>query len=72
MKSNLTAKAGDICSYWNKLVIVHRLEDEDWAEVIKIKNPNRPYIPVGESFSVRVAQLSPLVTSEEQEQETPE
>lgn len=72
MKNILTAKAGDICNYWNKLVIVHRLEDEGWVEVIKIKNPNKPYEPVGEPFSVRVAQLSLVKSSGKKSRETPE
>lgn len=57
MKNSIDSKVGDICTYWNKLVIVHRLEDEGWAEVIKIKNPSKPYEPVGAPFSVRTNQL---------------
>ena len=50
---------GDICSYWNKLVIVHRLGPEPgWADVLKLKNPNVPSLVSGEPFSVRLAQLS--------------
>lgn len=57
MKNSIDSKVGDICTYWNKLVIVHRLEDEGWAEVIKIKNPSKPYEPVGAPFSVRTSHL---------------
>lgn len=54
---NLTV--GDICNYWNKLVIVHKLgPDMGWAEVLKIKNPNVPMQVSGEPFAVRTAQLS--------------
>lgn len=49
---------GDICSYWNKLVIIHKLgPDLGWAEVLKIKNPNVPSQVSGEPFSVRTTQL---------------
>jgi len=49
---------GDICNYWNKLVIVHKLgPDSGWAEVLKIKNPNIPSQVSGAPFSVRTAQL---------------
>jgi hypothetical protein len=58
MNLNLASRAGDICNYWNKLVIVHKVDtDEGWAEVIKIKNPNVPYQLSGEPFSVRLNQL---------------
>jgi hypothetical protein len=58
MNLNLASRAGDICNYWNKLVIVHKVDsDEGWAEVIKITNPNVPYHPSGEPFSVRLTQL---------------
>jgi hypothetical protein len=40
--------------------------------VIKIKNPNKPYEPVGEPFSVRVAQLSLVKSSGKKSRETPE
>ena len=58
MRSNTASRVGDVCSYWNKLVIVHRMSEEGWAEVIKIKNPSKPYEPMGAPFSVRLAQLS--------------
>ena len=49
---------GDICNYWDKLVIIHKLEPETgWAEVLKIKNPNVPSQVSGEPFSVRTTQL---------------
>lgn len=49
---------GDICNYWNKLVIVHKLgPDAGWVEVLKIKNPNIPAQVSGAPFSVRTAQL---------------
>ena len=58
MNLNLASRAGDICNYWNKLVIVHKVDTvEGWAEVIKIKNPNVPYQLSGEPFSVRLNQL---------------
>lgn len=58
MNFNLVSRAGDICNYWNKLVIVHKIDsDGGWAEVIKINNPNVPYQPSGEPFSVRLTQL---------------
>ena len=58
MNLNLVSRAGDICNYWNKLVIVHKVDtDAGWAEVIKITNPNVPYQPSGEPFSVRLTQL---------------
>ena len=39
-------------------MIVHRIGPEsDWAEVIKIKNPNIPSQLSGEPFSVRLSQL---------------
>lgn len=57
--STIDPSVGDICNYWNKLVIIHRLgPDTGWAEVLKIKNPNIPYQVSGEPFSVRTAQLS--------------
>lgn len=56
---SLEPSVGDICSYWNKLVIVHRLGPEPgWADVLKLKNPNVPSLVSGEPFSVRLAQLS--------------
>jgi len=58
MKIQLASNVGDICSYWNKLVIIHRVEGEGWAEVIKIKNPSKPYEPVGAPFAVRTSQLN--------------
>jgi hypothetical protein len=57
MRSNTASNPGDVCSYWNKLVIVHRMSDEGWAEVIKIKNPSKPYETLGAPFSVRLSQL---------------
>ena len=61
MKSQetLSRNVGDICNYWNKLVIVHKVDNEEgWAEVLKIKNPNKPSESSGEPFSVRTSQLS--------------
>jgi len=56
---NLEPSVGDICNYWNKLVIVHRLGPEPgWADVLKLKNPNVPSQVSGEPFSVRLAQLN--------------
>lgn len=57
MRGNTASNPGDVCSYWNKLVIVHRMSDEGWAEVIKIKNPSKPYETLGAPFSVRLSQL---------------
>lgn len=59
METNtIDPNVGDICNYWNKLVIIHRLgPDMGWAEVLKIKNPNMPHQVSGEPFSVRTAQL---------------
>jgi len=52
-------RPGDICIFWNKLVIVHTVDaSNQWAEVIKIKNPNKPADPVGKTFSVRVSHLT--------------
>ena len=57
---------GDICNYWNKLVIIHSVDNnEGWAEVLKIKNPNKPIEHSGEPFSVRTCQLSLVQPSEE-------
>lgn len=56
--NNEVSRVGDICNYWNKLVIVHKLDDAGWVEVIKIKNPSKPYEPVGAPFSVRTSQLN--------------
>ncbi len=59
-------QVGDICNYWNKLVIIHSVNnDEGWAEVLKIKNPNKPIERSGEPFSVRTCQLSLVQSSEE-------
>jgi hypothetical protein len=56
--STIDPSVGDICSYWNKLVIIHKLDpDMGWAEVLKIKNPNIPFQVSGEPFAVRTAQL---------------
>lgn len=56
---------GDICSYWNKLVIVHRVDnDEGWAEVLKISNPENPTKVSGEPFSVRTRHLTLVQSSE--------
>jgi hypothetical protein len=53
------ARVGDICNYWNKTVIVHKLGPEPgWAEVLKIKNPNIPSQVSGVPFSVRLTQLN--------------
>jgi hypothetical protein len=58
MEITYRARVGDICNYWNKLVIIHKLDaDADWAEVLKIKNPNIPTQVSGEPFSVRTTQL---------------
>jgi hypothetical protein len=57
------SNVGDICNYWNKLVIVHKLDSEGWVEVIKIKNPSKPYEPVGAPFSVRSSQLNLVQSS---------
>lgn len=57
--SNLSFFAGDICRYWNKTVIIHRVgPDPDWAEVIKLKNPNIPAEPSGKPFTVRLSHLN--------------
>lgn len=58
METTISPVVGDICSYWNKLVIIHKLgPDIGWAEVLKIKNPNAPFHVSGAPFSVRTAQL---------------
>ena len=59
-------KVGDICNYWNKLVIIHKVDNlSGWAEVLKIINPNKPSQSPGEPFSVRTSQLSLVQASEE-------
>lgn len=59
MHATIEPGVGDICSYWNKTVIVHRLGPEPgWADVLKLKNPNVPSQVSGAPFSVRLSQLS--------------
>jgi hypothetical protein len=53
-----TIRVGDVCNYWNKTVIIHRLGPEaGWADVLKLKNPNIPTQVSGEPFSVRLSHL---------------
>ena len=59
MSATIEPGVGDICNYWNKTVIVHRLGPEPgWADVLKLKNPNVPSQVSGAPFSVRLSQLS--------------
>ena len=52
-------KVGDVCEYWNKLVIIHTLdEDSGWAEILKVKNPERPNECSGQPMAVRVNRLT--------------
>ena len=61
-----TRSVGDICRYWNKLVIIHKVDNnEGWAEVLKIINPTNPSQSSGEPFSVRTSQLALVQASEE-------
>ena len=65
-QQQLTRSVGDICSYWNKLVIIHKVDNnEGWAEVLKITNPTSPTKVSGEPFSVRTSQLSLVQASED-------
>lgn len=56
---------GDICKYWNKVVIVHKVDNtEGWAEVLKIVGPTN-IKPMGDPLSVRTCQLSLIRSSDE-------
>ncbi len=58
MHDTVDPRVGDICNYWNKTVIIHRLGPEPgWADVLKLKNPNIPTQVSGAPFSVRLSQL---------------
>ena len=57
--TGMVPQPGDICNYWDKLVIIHKVDStNDWVEVLKIKNPNMPSQVSGAPFYVRMSHLT--------------